>query len=267
MSDRRTEAPSTARIALVGVAAGFLSGLFGVGGGILVVPGLVLLLGMDQRLAHGTSLAAIVPIALSGVVGYATEDAVDWTVAVCLVVGSSLGAVVGTHLLHRLSVKTLKLAFALLLAATAVRMLVGDADSAGRGEIDVAMVVGLGLLGFAAGTLAGLFGVGGGIAMVPGMVLGFDLPAAVAKGTSLAVIIPTAIVGTRRNLANDNAALRPAVIVGLAGVVSGFVASKISVELDETLSNRLFAALLAVVAARLVLQVRRDGGDQPDLVD
>ena len=59
------------RIVLVGLAAGFLSGLFGVGGGVLMVPALVLVLGMGQRLAHGTSLAAIVPIALAGVLGYA----------------------------------------------------------------------------------------------------------------------------------------------------------------------------------------------------
>jgi uncharacterized membrane protein YfcA len=53
----------TAKVMVAGLIAGFLSGLFGVGGGILLVPALVILLGMGQRLAHGTSLAAIVPIA------------------------------------------------------------------------------------------------------------------------------------------------------------------------------------------------------------
>ena len=55
----------TVRVVLVGLVAGFLSGLFGVGGGILIVPALVLLLGFTQRLAHGTSLAAVLPIAIS----------------------------------------------------------------------------------------------------------------------------------------------------------------------------------------------------------
>lgn len=244
------------RVVAVGLAAGFLSGLFGVGGGILVVPALVLVLGMDQRLAHGTSLAAIVPIAVSGVAGYATEDSIDWAVVLCLFAGSWLGAVAGTHLLHRLSSRTLAIAFALVMAATAVRLVVGDSEAIGRGDLDVAMVAGLVVLGVAAGTLAGLLGVGGGVIMVPGMVLGFDIPAAIAKGTSLAVIIPTALVGTRRNVANGNADLRAAVTVGIAGVVSGFAGSKIAVDLDETLSNRLFAALLAFAAARLLLQQR-----------
>ena len=69
------------RLVVVGLAAGFLSGLFGVGGGVLMVPGLVLVLGMGQRLAHGTSLAAIVPIAVAGVAGYALAGEVDWLAA------------------------------------------------------------------------------------------------------------------------------------------------------------------------------------------
>ena len=67
-----------AAILAVGVAAGFLAGLFGVGGGILIVPGLVLAAGMDQRLAHGTSLAAVLPISMASLLTYAAHDNVDW---------------------------------------------------------------------------------------------------------------------------------------------------------------------------------------------
>ncbi|MCX6516431.1 MAG: TSUP family transporter, partial [Actinobacteria bacterium] len=55
------EAAPILTVVLVGIAAGFLSGMFGVGGGILIVPGLVLVAKMDQRIAHGTSLAAVLP--------------------------------------------------------------------------------------------------------------------------------------------------------------------------------------------------------------
>ena len=68
------------RAAVLGVVAGFLGGLFGVGGGILIVPALVLVLHMDQRLAHGTSLAAVLPIAVASLTGYTLEDKVDWPV-------------------------------------------------------------------------------------------------------------------------------------------------------------------------------------------
>lgn len=241
------------QIVLVGLAAGFLSGIFGVGGGILMVPGLVLVLGMGQRLAHGTSLAAIVPIALAGVVGYALDGKVDWVVSLFLIIGSAgLGARIGTNLLHVLSQRALALGFGAVLLATAVRMALDTGDAAGRVDLTVGSAVALVLVGVLAGTAAGLLGVGGGIVMVPAMVVLLGVPAAVAKGSSLAVIIPTALVGSRRNLARGNADLRVAVLVGLSGVVSSFGASQISVGLDEQLSNRLFAVLLAVVGLKML---------------
>src|SRR5205085_8999022 len=74
---RATDRVRFAGLAVVGVLAGFLSGLFGVGGGILIVPGLVLVLKMEQRLAHGTSLGAILPISVAGVIGYAIDRSGD----------------------------------------------------------------------------------------------------------------------------------------------------------------------------------------------
>jgi uncharacterized protein len=248
----------TVKIVIVGLAAGFLSGIFGVGGGILMVPALVMILAMEQRLAHGTSLAAIVPIALAGVLGYALDGKVDWAASLFLIIGSAgLGARIGTHLLHVLPQRALALVFGLVLLATAARMVLDNSDATGRVDLTVASAVALILVGVLAGTAAGLLGVGGGIIMVPAMVVLVGIPAAIAKGSSLAVIIPTAVVGTRRNLKKDNADMRVAVIVGLSGVVSSFAASQISVGLDEQFSNRLFAALLTFVALKMLWDNRR----------
>lgn len=241
--------------AVVGVLAGALSGLFGVGGGILIVPGLVLLLGMGQRLAHGTSLAAILPIAVSGVTAYALEGAVDWPAAGLIVVGASGGAVLGTYALRRLSQVVLRLLFGMFLLLTAVRMMIQVPDAIGRGDLDAGMAVGLVVVGILSGTLAGLLGVGGGIVIVPALVILFSVPDAVAKGTSLAVIIPTALVGTGRNLRHRSALLPVAALVGLFGVGSAFAASKLAVGLDPRISNLLFAGLLVLVAAQLLIRV------------
>ena len=250
--------PSRLKIVGVGLLAGFLSGLFGVGGGILIVPALVIILHMAQRLAHGTSLAAIVPIAAAGVLGFALEDSVDWPVAALLIAGAAGGAVLGTRLLAVLPARTLGFIFVGCLLATALRLVFDQSEATGRSELGVAAAVGLIAIGVLSGVLAGLLGVGGGIIMVPAMVLLYSIPAAVAKGTSLAVIIPTAVVGTARNLRADNADLSTALIVGLSGVVSSFGASQISIGLDERLSNVLFAGLLIVTSIRmLVTNLRR----------
>ncbi|NLV55147.1 MAG: sulfite exporter TauE/SafE family protein [Acidimicrobiales bacterium] len=251
-------APRWGRIAAAGLLAGFASGLFGVGGGVVIVPALGLLAGFPHKLATGTSLTAIVPISIAGAVGYATAGEVDPTAALLITVGALAGAVVGTRWLASVDGRALQYGFAVLMVLTAVRLVAeGDGvDGDGRGGLTIAMAVGLVLLGLTSGVLAGLLGVGGGIVIVPVLTLLFGLPLALAKGTSLLVIVPTAVVGTLRNRASGLTEVRAGVVVGTAGIVSAFLASRLSLTLDPRLSAGLFAALLVVVAARLVVTAR-----------
>jgi uncharacterized membrane protein YfcA len=255
-TDARTERRTLALAAVVGVAAGALSGLFGVGGGILIVPGLVLLLGMGQRQAHATSLAAIVPIAVSGAAGYALERAVDWPVAGLLTLGSAAGAVAGTQALRRVPERGLRVIFAGFLVLAAAALPFEVSAGGGSGPIELGAGILLVLVGMLAGTIAGLLGVGGGIVMVPGLILVGSLSQAVAKGTSLLVIIPTAVVGTIRNVRLGHVDLRVALVAGGSGMASSFVASLLSVRLDPSLSSVLFGLLLVAVAVRLLLSAR-----------
>lgn len=248
---------NTLTVVLVGIAAGLLSGLFGVGGGILVVPGLVLVAKMDQRVAHGTSLAAVLPISVASLVTYWSQDHVDWSVGVCLAIGAIAGAFLGTKLLHVLPHRTLAIAFAVLLVVTGVRLFLPlSADN--RGVLTIWTIIALIAIGVVTGILAGLLGVGGGIVMVPAMMMLLSLPAALAKGTSVAVIIPTSIMGTLRNRSAKNLDLRAAAIVGFCGIPTAVLGGWLSSRMSDTLSNVLFAILLIVVAARMLLQVRRD---------
>jgi uncharacterized membrane protein YfcA len=240
------------RVVLVGVIAGFTSGLFGIGGGTVIVPALALVAAFPHKLATGTSLSAIVPISVSGAVGYAVAGEVDWAAAVLIATGALAGAIAGTHLLVRVPVATLQIAFAVLLLLTAVRMFVQEGDGPGRGELTVLAAAALVAVGLASGVLAGLLGVGGGILIVPLLTIAFGLPVAVAKGTSLLVIIPTAVMGTIRNRRTGLTALRPALVVGVAGIVTAALASQLSIGLDPELSAALFGGLLVLMAARLL---------------
>lgn len=245
-----------AAIAVVGFLAGFLAGMFGVGGGVLIVPGLVLAAHMSQRLAHGTSLAAVVPIAVASLVTYTVHDNVDWRAASALGVGAVAGAVLGTRLLNVLPARTLAILFVAVLAVSAVRLFVAT-DADGRDELTVAAVLALAAIGVVTGTLAGLLGVGGGVVMVPAMILMFGIPAVVAKGTSAAVIIPAALMGTWRNRRNDNTDLRAAAVIGAAGIVTAAAGGVIADKMSESVSNVLFAILLLAVAARLLVGILR----------
>jgi uncharacterized membrane protein YfcA len=240
---------------IVGLAAGLLGGLFGVGGGLIIVPGLVSLAGMDRKLAHGTSLAATLPIAAASLITYVSHGNVDWAIALFLAIGAIAGAIVGTSLLHIIPKNVLIVVFVITVLATASRLAIGS-DSTGRSDLTVSLALLLVVVGLLTGTLAGLLGIGGGVIMVPAMVVLLGMVPAVAKGTSVAVIVPTAIMGTIRNRSKANVDIRVAAVVGGFGAASAIVGSTISDQMSDRVSNIMFAALLVFVAITQLLSLR-----------
>ena len=116
--------PNAFLLAGVGLGAGLLSGLFGVGGGIVMVPAMVLLAGMAQQRASATSLAAIVPIAAVGAIIFGRADSVDLAAAAVLVVGSLVGVQIGARLMPRVGDDRLRIGFGIFMIAVALTMLV-----------------------------------------------------------------------------------------------------------------------------------------------
>jgi uncharacterized protein len=112
-------------------------------------------------------------------------------------------------------------------------------------------------LGFAAGLLAGLFGVGGGILFVPTLTLGLGLTQLHAEATSLLAIIPTVVAGTWRQRRYGNIRWRPAVVIGLVAIAGVEAGVAVAEALPEDVLRRLFGALMIVVAAQVAWQVRK----------
>jgi uncharacterized membrane protein YfcA len=111
-------------------------------------------------------------------------------------------------------------------------------------------------LGLAAGVLAGMFGVGGGILFVPTLIaLGLDLHEAL--GTSLLAIVPTVIVGTWRQSSYGNVRWRAAAVLGVAAAVSAQGGVALAEALSATTLQRLFAGVLVLVAAQIVFRARK----------
>lgn len=111
-------------VGVLGLAAGVVSGLFGVGGAIVIIPGLVLLAKMDQHTANGTSLAALLlPVGLLGFLQYYKRNQVNLTYAALVAVGLLLGAFVGAKLAGTLSDVALRRAFGVFLLLVAGKLL------------------------------------------------------------------------------------------------------------------------------------------------
>jgi hypothetical protein len=111
--------PRLVRLAAIGTLAGTMSALFGVGGGTVIVPLLILWLGYAEREATGTSLAAIVVIALLGVAGHAAYGNVDLALGLLIAVPGVAGVVAGTALQQRMPERAVSAVFSALLVASA----------------------------------------------------------------------------------------------------------------------------------------------------
>ena len=113
-----------ARLMTIGVSAGFFGALFGVGGGVVIVPLLVLLCGFEQRRASGTSLAAIFVSSLAGAITYAVHGDVEPGAAALVGIPAVAGVLIGTHVQRRVATDKLVYGFALLLAVVGIRLVV-----------------------------------------------------------------------------------------------------------------------------------------------
>ena len=246
---------STALIGLgIGLGAGVLSGVFGVGGGSLIVPGLVLLLHRRQHEASATSLAAILITAPAALIPFLLAGQVAVVPALLLCCGSLLGAYVGAGAMRRVPAAALRRGFAAVLALVVVRLLLADgADSQNATvAIDLATAAGLVTLGLVAGLLSALLGVGGGIVIVPALVLLFGFGPAAAAGTSLLVIVPTALVGAARHTRSGYVDWRLGIVIGAAGAVGGPLGAALALNADSALVRRAFAVFLALIVVQLL---------------
>ncbi|MFH8249095.1 sulfite exporter TauE/SafE family protein [Microbacterium sp. B2969] len=241
----------------IGLLAGLMSGLFGVGGGTVIVPLLVLILKFDQRLAAGTSLAAIVPTATVGVISYAVHGSVAWIPALILAAGAVVGAQIGTWLLPRVSVTVLRWGFVAFLVVVIVNLFLVIPSRDAELPLTILTISGLVALGVVTGILSGLLGVGGGIIVVPALMMLFGTSDLVAKGTSLLMMIPTAISGTVGNLRRGNVDLPAGVTVGLAACTTTALGAWIATLLDPFAANVLFAIFLTFIATQMGVRAVR----------
>lgn len=244
----------------IGGIAGLASGLLGVGGGFLVVPLQVIWARTTQRQASGTSLASILPIALLGAIVYyfgTGTPQIDLVVAFYLVIGSVVGAYIGAHASKRVPEHALKIVVALLLLVVGVKEIhdaVVGASASITGHttsrFEIWHYVLISVAGFAIGFLSGLTGVGGGVFLVPTMVVGFGLAQRVAQGTSLVAILPTAVVGAWTHYRHGNVDLRAAGRIASAGVPAALVGAALALWLPERILLGLFGLFLLLAAYR-----------------
>lgn len=234
---------------VVGMLVGVLSGMFGIGGGTVIVPALVWL-GLSQRNAAATSTLAIVPTSISGVISYATGGHVDWLAAALLFCGMFIGGQIGSWLLSRLPELVLRWIFVAFLVFVVINQVSFVPSRDHQIAMSVTTGICLALLGVIIGTLAGLLGIGGGALAVPSLSMLFGASDLVARGTSLLAMFPNSITTSVANLKRRLVHVKAALIIGLVAAVTAPFGTWIAGAVSPRVGSILFACYLCVLLVR-----------------
>lgn len=253
---------------VTGAFAGLLAGLFGVGGGLVIVPILAWILATQgvvpayvMHLAIGTSLATIIPTAISSLRAHHTRDSIDWSLVRRITLGIALGCLAGAWIAARLETGSLKLILATFQFYVGSQLLLGFAPNPSR---DLPSNAGITLMGSFIGALSSLIGIGGGTLSVPWM-LWCNRDMRQAVGTASAIGLPIALFGSAGFVFNGLAiSALPAYSVGfvylpaLAGIAfasifTAPVGAALAHRLPIPLLKKLFAILLYALSAKLLL--------------
>lgn len=254
---------------LVGAVTGLLAGLFGIGGGVIIVPGLVYTfnhVGIDQlvlmHMAESTSLAVIILTTLVAVLAQHRKGNILWNVFYRLVPGIVLGSVMGSLIASVLSSHVLRIIFGFFVIVTAIRMLI-PTQLKELHEHPHKWPIQLGA-GLAIGGLSGMLGIGGGVFTVP-VLLYFGLPVHNATATSSACALLLGCVGTIAFMVtgwgisglpvgSTGYVYWPAVLgVAFASMIFVPLGIKFAQHLSSAMLKRIFAVILILVGIDMLL--------------
>jgi uncharacterized protein len=248
-------------IFVMGLIAGVASGMFGIGGGVIIVPSLMLL-GMTQIAANGTSLAALLlPVGAFGAIAYHRSGMMHWRAALLISGGLFFGAWVGARIANTIDSSLLLRLYGAFLLYVGWRMAAplqffglrqppADAD-----EINASYnLTAVGVLGLVAGVASGMFGIGGGAVIVPVLVTFLGFPQKVAVATSLGALLPpVGLLAAIEYYQHGNLELGTALPVALGLLAGAWFGAKLTISLPSATVKRLYGAFLLAIGLKFLL--------------
>ncbi len=239
---------------VVGLGAGTLGSMLGVGGGIIMVPALTFL-NIPPTQAASTSLIAVMSTSASSTLEYSRQKRINYTLglqmAACAIPGGVLGAVLSEYV-HE---DTFKLYFGILLILTGLYIFYKNSALRDRYVKRRSLPLQVAVFGasFGAGIISSLFGVGGGIVFVPAMLLVLGLTMHKAAPTSQLTLMMTAIAGVFTHSALGHPDYLQAVVLSAGAFVGAQIGARLSQITKDTLLQGLLAAVLMAVAVIFIL--------------
>lgn len=245
-------------LAIVGLGAGLLGGLIGTGGCSVMLPVIHFWMGYAAPIAVGTTLFAVIFTAISGAYGHLLRRNVDLRAFLWLGGGGILGVLLGSWLFTLLSAhaKLLGLVLGVIFLWPAIRMvyegIVQRALPAREGNVIPGAGWGMGLFGFIVGIATGVAGLGGGYALVPGIIYLFQAPVYITMGTSLATMIPLAVVGGAIKLAQGFVDLPTGLVLAAGTIIGAQIGAAIIKRFKPATLKLIFGLYFLYVAVKFI---------------
>jgi uncharacterized membrane protein YfcA len=242
----------------IGAVTGLISGLFGVGGGIILVPILVILFKVNQHKAQATSLVVVALAALTGATTYALADSVSWTSVPFLITGGIVGTYLGTAAVKKVKDRILKLVFGVFLILVATWILIQSLNPTALSSASVGLEFGPAffLVGLTMGLLSSFLGVGGGVIVVPILITLFGFTPQLAAGTSLVVMIPIVLLGALRLTRSGFTNWAQGARIGLPAALAAIGGAALALATQPAIVQIGFAILLVLAGAQMIWRAR-----------
>lgn len=246
---------------ILGIIAGILSGLFGIGGGIILVPSIIVFFGVDILDANATSLAAmLLPVGALGVWAYYKAGFINIKESLWIAVGLFVGSFFGGEMAVNISESLLAKLYAGILLYIALsyfdlfsyfrKKTTSEASSQPKLKKTFLAFV---LVGLGAGVFAGLFGKGGGIIIVPALIGIFRYDPKMAAATSLAALqLPVGLPSVIVYAQNGHLQIQNAALIAVGIIIGAFFGSKLGVKLPSAVFKKAYAVFLLFVAVFMV---------------
>ena len=238
---------------MIGSLGGFLSGVLGIGGGVVFVPLLTYFTNQDFKINTGISSMAVVFVATTSSVIYISNGQTFSIYIIYLIIGGIIGGYLGSKLTFSLETKTLQRIFAVLLLVVSYRMIFSTGFSS-KYEENIVLYL---LIGIFSGVLSGLLGIGGGIVRIPLLIFFGGLGNLTAQGFSLITTVPTALTAAYTKLKNDREFAKRGSIVGISGIVGSIIGGNLAFRLPQEFLNTSFAVFLILVSLNMLVKTSK----------
>lgn len=257
---------------LIGFVAGIMSGMFGIGGGIIIVPALILVADFPQILANGTSLfALLLPVGIFAVITYYRAKFIDLKASILIALGLMAGVAGGASIALDLEADILKQLYGIFLLYVGLRFIeplklwnsiksksIGEKEKdteaieiASKPDFPFYVFI---LIGIIAGVMSGLFGIGGGLIIVPVLSTILKFEHRISIGTSLgALLLPVGLPGVILYYKAGEFSFTAAIPVALGLLFGAFFGANIAIRISSTVVRRLYGFFLLIVGIDFIL--------------